>query len=49
MDLMMEDEMHWQGRTISHPADVTCMRDYMQVRDVTLIVQLTAIKIKAVQ
>ncbi|XP_017315724.1 uncharacterized protein CXorf58 homolog isoform X2 [Ictalurus punctatus] len=30
MDLMMEDEMHWQGRTISHPADVTCMRDYMQ-------------------
>lgn len=34
MDLMMEDEIHWQGRTISHPADVMCIRDYMQVRDV---------------
>ncbi|KAM9440474.1 LOW QUALITY PROTEIN: uncharacterized protein CXorf58 homolog [Clarias gariepinus] len=30
MDLMQEDEVHWQGRVISRPADVTCIRDYMQ-------------------
>ncbi|KAB5522210.1 hypothetical protein PHYPO_G00157020 [Pangasianodon hypophthalmus] len=30
MDLMMEDELHWQGHTIARPADVTCIRDYMQ-------------------
>ncbi|XP_053341898.1 uncharacterized protein CXorf58 homolog [Clarias gariepinus] len=30
MDLMQQDEVHWQGRIISRPADVTCIRDYMQ-------------------
>ncbi|XP_046695838.1 uncharacterized protein CXorf58 homolog isoform X2 [Silurus meridionalis] len=30
MNLMMEDENHWQGRTIWHPAEVMCTRDYMQ-------------------
>lgn len=47
MDLMMEDEIHWQGRTISHPADVTCVRDYMQVRDLMVIFRLMVIKIKS--
>ncbi|XP_058239663.1 uncharacterized protein CXorf58 homolog isoform X2 [Hemibagrus wyckioides] len=30
MDLIMEDEIHWQGRTVSQPADVSCIRDYIQ-------------------
>lgn len=49
MDLMQEDEVHWQGRIISRPADVTCIRDYMQVRDATLVTQVMDVEIKTAQ
>uniref|UniRef100_A0A3B4E769 Uncharacterized protein n=1 Tax=Pygocentrus nattereri TaxID=42514 RepID=A0A3B4E769_PYGNA len=32
MELLMEDEVQWHGREISDPIDITCMRDYVQVR-----------------